>query len=79
MIILSHVKDGYEMGVKYKLPSIILDCILEHLEPHLSVFYSKALAKEGEGSLMMMNLDILVRNLKLKMELLYLLIQLKPP
>lgn len=42
--IMSHTKDGYEIGLEYQLPQEILDIILQHHGTNLiTYFYSKAL------------------------------------
>ena len=49
LIILSHSKDGVELGRKYKLPKIILDLIEEHHGTGIvSFFYNKMLKEENE-------------------------------
>jgi len=42
--IMSHTKDGYEIGLEYQLPQEILDIIIQHHGTNLiTYFYSKAL------------------------------------
>ncbi|MBH38371.1 hypothetical protein CL658_05000 [bacterium] len=49
MIILSHVKEGVELAIKHKLPTILKDLIEQHHGTSLlSVFYTQAISKEGE-------------------------------
>jgi len=44
-VIMSHTKDGYEIGVEYQLPQEILDIILQHHGTNLmSYFYLKAIS-----------------------------------
>ncbi|WP_158508763.1 HD family phosphohydrolase [Thermosulfidibacter takaii] len=48
LIIISHVKDGVELGLKYKLPKCVIDIIEQHHGTSLiSYFYHKA-KKMGE-------------------------------
>ena len=48
--IMSHTKDGYEIGLEYQLPREILDIILQHHGTNLiTYFYSKALEKIEKG------------------------------
>jgi len=48
LILTSHVKEGVELGQRYKLPSVILDFIPQHHGTTLiSVFYDKALKQKG--------------------------------
>ncbi|MCB0391255.1 MAG: HDIG domain-containing protein [Bdellovibrionales bacterium] len=48
-ILIAHVKDGAEMGLKYKLGQPIIDGILQHHGTTLiSYFYNKALAEQDE-------------------------------
>ena len=50
LIIISHVKDGVEMGREARLPQIIIDFIAEHHGTSLTkYFYSRAIEEEGEG------------------------------
>ncbi|MBI60271.1 hypothetical protein CL657_03535 [bacterium] len=49
MIILSHVKEGVELAIKHKLPSVLKDLIEQHHGTSLlSLFYTQAISKEGE-------------------------------
>ncbi|MFC1517331.1 HD family phosphohydrolase [Candidatus Margulisiibacteriota bacterium] len=49
LIILSHPRDGVELAVKYKLPSMIIDIIAQHHGTSMvSFFYRQFLAKAGE-------------------------------
>ncbi len=51
LIITSHVKEGVELAKKHKLPDSIQDIIEQHHGTSLlSVFYSHAIAKEGNNS-----------------------------
>lgn len=44
IVILNHVKEGVELALKYKLPRIVRDCILEHHgNDMISFFYKRAL------------------------------------
>lgn len=48
-ILIAHVKDGAEMGMKYKLGKPIIDGILQHHGTTLiSYFFNKALAEQDE-------------------------------
>lgn len=48
-LLIAHVKDGVEMGMKYKLGKPIIDGILQHHGTTLiSYFYNKALDQKGE-------------------------------
>tara|TARA_B100000131_G_scaffold314835_1_gene352290 strand:+ start:34 stop:2142 length:2109 start_codon:yes stop_codon:yes gene_type:complete len=49
MIILSHVKEGVDLAVKHKLPTVLKDLIEQHHGTSLlSVFYTQAITKEGQ-------------------------------
>ncbi len=49
--IMSHTKDGYEIGLEYQLPVEILDIIIQHHGTNLiTYFYSKALETAEKGS-----------------------------
>lgn len=49
-LLIAHVKDGVEMGMKYKLGKPIIDGILQHHGTTLiSYFYNKALDQRAEG------------------------------
>jgi len=49
VIIVSHVKDGLELGRIYKLPQKVLDIIAQHHGTSLiAYFYRKAIMKKGE-------------------------------
>lgn len=49
MIIVSHVKDGLELGRIYRLPQKVLDIIAQHHGTSLiAYFYRKALMEKGE-------------------------------
>lgn len=49
LIIISHVKDGVELGLKYGLPRCVVDIIEQHHGTSLiSYFYHKAKKVEGE-------------------------------
>lgn len=53
-LLVAHVKDGVELGMKYKLGKPIIDGILQHHGTTLiSFFYNKALdlKKEGDGEI----------------------------
>nr|HRO67896.1 HDIG domain-containing protein [Pseudobdellovibrionaceae bacterium] len=48
-LLIAHVKDGVELGMKYKLGKPIIDGILQHHGTTLiSYFYNKALDQKGE-------------------------------
>ncbi len=48
-ILIAHVKEGIEMGKKYKLPQVIIDTIQQHHGTSLiKYFYDKALKLQGE-------------------------------
>ncbi|OQA77247.1 MAG: Ribonuclease Y [bacterium ADurb.Bin243] len=48
--IMSHTKDGYEIGLEYQLPQEILDIIIQHHGTNLiTYFYSKALESSDKG------------------------------
>ncbi len=48
--IMSHTKDGYEIGLEYQLPKEILDIIIQHHGTNLiTYFYSKALESGDKG------------------------------
>lgn len=50
MILISHVKEGVELGKEYHLPSGIIDFIEQHHGTSLTrFFYSKALEEDREG------------------------------
>jgi membrane-associated HD superfamily phosphohydrolase len=50
MIILSHVKEGYDMAKQHKLPAIIQDIILQHHGSSLlSLFFEKEKLEHGEN------------------------------
>ncbi|RAP27304.1 hypothetical protein DID78_06250 [Candidatus Marinamargulisbacteria bacterium SCGC AG-343-D04] len=50
MVILSHVKEGQDMALKNKLPSIIVDIILQHHGTSLlSLFFNQALSAEKDS------------------------------
>ena len=52
LILSSHVKDGYELGVKYGLPEAVLDIIRQHHGTSLmQSFYHKALGENPESHL----------------------------
>ncbi len=49
MIILSHVKEGADLAIKHKLPTVLKDLIEQHHGTSLlSVFYTQAISKEGQ-------------------------------
>ncbi len=48
LVVTSHVKEGLELGRRYRLPQIVLDFIPQHHGTTLiSVFYNKALKQRG--------------------------------
>ena len=48
LVVTSHVKEGVELGRRYRLPQIVLDFIPQHHGTTLiSVFYNKALKQRG--------------------------------
>ncbi|RMF54928.1 MAG: HDIG domain-containing protein, partial [Bacteroidetes bacterium] len=50
LIIASHVKEGLEIGRKYRLPKVVLDFIpMHHGTTRIEYFYRKALEQAGEG------------------------------
>lgn len=50
IIIISHVKEAYEMGKKSNLPTVILDMILQHHGTSLlSLFFNQALNSEKDS------------------------------
>lgn len=49
-LLVAHVKDGAELGMKYKLGTPIIDGVLQHHGTTLiSFFYNKAIDQNGEG------------------------------
>ena len=48
-IIISHVRDGLELGKKYRLPSVILDFIPQHQGTGLVTFFYHKACEEASG------------------------------